>query len=131
MTKDKKGNVQTVFQDPVRVHLPPLDVRCVDAHEVRKQHPHARLNGFESGQLVIDKARCWRALTFANWCGERSAFFFNHVYGDKELFHLCWRKLGQEYAMPSRGILTLPGTMCQHDFDGSGSFSTVTDGSGQ
>ena len=85
----------------------------------------------ESGQVVIDKARCWRALTFANWCGERSAFFFQHVHGDKELFHLCWRKLGQEYAMPSRGILTLPGTMCQHDFDGSGSFSTVTDGSGQ
>ncbi|NLF73509.1 MAG: hypothetical protein GX575_31110, partial [Candidatus Anammoximicrobium sp.] len=56
----------------------------------------------ESGQIVIDKARCWRALTFANWCGERSAFFFQHVYGDKELFHLCWRKLGQEYAMPTR-----------------------------
>ncbi len=168
----------------------PLDVRCVDAYEVRKQHPHARLNGFESkpyaiqwsrfaevlyldadnvpvrdptflfdtpqyaqcgaifwpdyhrlqrdraawrvfgnvpyrdepevesGQIMIDKARCWRALTFANWCGERSAFFFQHVYGDKELFHLCWRKLGQEYAMPSRGIHTLTGTMCQHDFDG-------------
>jgi hypothetical protein len=167
----------------------PLDVRCVDAHEVRKEHPHARLNGFESkpyaiqwsrfaevlyldadnvpvrdpaflfdtpqyaqhgtilwpdygrlsperaawrvfgnipyrdepevesGQIVIDKARCWRALTFANWCGERSAFFFAHVHGDKELFHLCWRKLGQEYAMPSRGIHTLAGTMCQHDFE--------------
>ena len=49
----------------------------------------------ESGQIVIDKARCWRALTFANWCGERSAFFFQHVYGDKELFHLCWRKSGR------------------------------------
>jgi len=169
----------------------PLDVRCVDAHEVRKQHPHARLNGFESkpyaiqwsrfaevlyldadnvpvrdptflfdtpqygqcgaifwpdygrlsperaawrifgnipyrdepevesGQVVIDKARCWRALTFANWCGERSAFYFQHVHGDKELFHLCWRKLGQEYAMPSRGIHSLTGTMCQHDFDGN------------
>jgi hypothetical protein len=169
----------------------PLAVRCIDAYEVRKQHPHARLNGFESkpyaiqwsrfaevlyldadnvpvrdptflfdtpqyaqcgaifwpdyhrlsrnraawrvfgnvpyrdepevesGQVVIDKAHCWRALTFANWCGERSAFFFNHVYGDKELFHLCWRKLGQEYAMPTRGIHTLSGTMCQHDFQGN------------
>ena len=26
----------------------PLDVRCVDADVVRKRHPHARLNGFES-----------------------------------------------------------------------------------
>jgi alpha 1,2-mannosyltransferase len=79
----------------------------------------------ELGQIVIDKRRCWRALTFANWCGERSAFFFSHfahfahVHGDKELFHLCWRKLGQEYAMPSRGIHTLTGTMCHHDFQGT------------
>ncbi len=63
--------------------------------------------------------RWFRMLTFANWCGERSAFFFQHVYGDKELFHLCWRKLGQEYAMPSHGIHTLSGTMCQHDFQGN------------
>jgi hypothetical protein len=57
-----------------------------------------------------------RPLTFASWCGERSAFFF---HGDKEPFHLCWRKWGQEYALPSRGIHTLSGTMCQHDFGGN------------
>ena len=30
---------------------------------------------------------------------------------------MCWRKLGHEYAMPTRGIHTLSGTMCQHDFE--------------
>ena len=182
----------------------PLDVRCVDAHEVRKQHPHARLNGFESkpyaiqwsrfaevlyldadnvpvrdptflfdtpqyagcgaifwpdyhrlsrdraawrvfgnvpyrdepevesGQVVIDKARCWRALTFANWCGERSAFFFNHVYGDKELFHLCWRKLGQEYAMPTPRYPHAAGHDVPARFRGpTGSSSIATGGSGR
>ena len=35
----------------------PLDVRCVDAYEVRKQHPHARLNGFESKPYAIQWSR--------------------------------------------------------------------------
>jgi hypothetical protein len=77
----------------------------------------------ESGQVLIDKSKAWQALWLAHWYGERSKFTFQHVYGDKELFHLCWRKLSN-YAMPSRGIQTLRNergqhrTMCQHDLDG-------------
>jgi hypothetical protein len=169
----------------------PYDVMCVDAHEARKQYPHARLFGWElkpyaiqhsrfrevlfldadnvpvrdpsflfetpqfqqhgtifwpdfgrlsrdrlawrvfgnipyrdepeveSGQIVIDKARCWRALELCHWYMQNSNnFYFRHVHGDKEVFHLAWRKLGMDYAMPSRGIDPLPGVMCQHDFDG-------------
>jgi hypothetical protein len=46
-------------------------------------------------------------------------FYFFHVHGDKEVFHLAWRKLEQPYAMPERGIDALPGVMCQHDFEGN------------
>jgi hypothetical protein len=73
----------------------------------------------ESGQIVVDKRRCWHALQVAMHLNEWSDFYYHHVHGDKETFHLAWRKLGQEYAMPSRGIHWLPGTMCQHDFDGN------------
>lgn len=77
----------------------------------------------ESGQVLVDKAVAWPALCFANYCGERSAFYFRHVHGDKELFHLCWRRLGIPYEMPARGIATLQSgtdhTMCQHDLDGA------------
>jgi hypothetical protein len=72
----------------------------------------------ESGQILLDKRRTWQCLCLANWFGERSRFFFRYVYGDKELFHLAWRRLEQPYAMPARGIHTLQGTMCQHDFSG-------------
>jgi hypothetical protein len=72
----------------------------------------------ESGQILIDKRRAWPALCLAHWYGERSVFFFRYVYGDKELFHLAWRRLGLPYAMPARGIQPLSGTMCQHDFSG-------------
>lgn len=72
----------------------------------------------ESGQLLIDKAKCWPALQFALHLNEHSDFYYRYVLGDKETFHLAWRKLGLDYAMPSRGVFALPATMCQHDLQG-------------
>jgi hypothetical protein len=165
------------------------DVECIDSHEVRKTHPHARLHGWEnkpyaiqhspfaevlyldadnvpvrdptylfeapeykeagtvfwpdysrlaadrsawkvfgdipyrnepeveSGQILIDKLRCWKALELCHWYMQNSNnFYFHHVHGDKEVFHLAWRKLEIPYAMPGKGIHSLPGVMCQHDF---------------
>lgn len=73
---------------------------------------------FESGQIVVDKARCWRALQVAMHLNEYSDFYYHHIHGDKETFHLAFRKLNQPYAMPARGIHPLDATMCQHDFEG-------------
>lgn len=72
----------------------------------------------ESGQVVVDKQRCWRALCLAMWYNEFSDFYYKFVHGDKETFHIAFRKMGQPYAMPEKGIHTLPATMCQHDFEG-------------
>ena len=52
------------------------------------------------------------------WYNENSDFFYQHVYGDKETFHLAFRKLNQPYAMPPKPIHRLPGVMCQYDFQG-------------
>ena len=73
---------------------------------------------FESGQMVLDKRRSWKALQLTMHYNEYSDFYYQHIYGDKETFHMAWRRLGQPYAMPSRGIEGLPGVMCQHDFSG-------------
>jgi Mannosyltransferase putative/galactosyl transferase GMA12/MNN10 family/Glycosyltransferase family 9 (heptosyltransferase) len=73
---------------------------------------------FESGQIVVDKRKCWKALQLCLWYNEHSDFYYEHTLGDKETFHMAFRKLGQEYAMPSRPIHRLEGTMCQHDFRG-------------
>jgi hypothetical protein len=45
-------------------------------------------------------------------------FYFPHVHRPKEVFQFAWRKLGLDYAMPSRGIDPFPGVMAQQDFDG-------------
>jgi hypothetical protein len=74
---------------------------------------------FESGQIVVDKSRCWKALQVTMHLNEWSDFYYRHIHGDKETFHMAWRKLDQEYSMPPYGIHSLAATMCQHDFDGN------------
>ncbi len=73
---------------------------------------------FESGQIVVDKKRCWRALCLASWINENSDFFYQYLHGDKETFHLAFRKLKTPYALVPNPIYPLEGTMCQHDFNG-------------
>jgi Mannosyltransferase putative len=73
---------------------------------------------FESGQILLDKQRCWKELCLTMWFNEHSDFWYRHFHGDKESYHMAWRKLNRPYAMPSRRIHALPGTMCQHDFEG-------------
>jgi len=73
---------------------------------------------FESGQFLVDKRHCWPAMELAFWMNQHSEFWYRHIHGDKDTFHMAWRKLGLEYAMPQTPCYSLECTMCQHDFDG-------------
>lgn len=73
---------------------------------------------FESGQILVDKNACWKPLAITMHLNEHSDFFYKHIHGDKETFHMGWKIAGQNYAMPERGIQRLHCTMCQHDFEG-------------
>jgi hypothetical protein len=73
---------------------------------------------FESGQIVVDKTRCWKPLNLALWFNANSDFYYQYLHGDKETFHLAFRKLKQPYSLVPWRIHSLTGTMCQHDFAG-------------
>ena len=83
---------------------------------------------FESGQLVIDKARCWKEINLTNWICERGDHrtdadcndfgFYDHGFGDKEMFHAAWLVTDKSFSMCPKGIHSLDGTMCQHDWEG-------------
>ena len=73
---------------------------------------------FETGQMVVDKRLCWRALCLSMWFNENSDFYYQHLHGDKETFHLAFRKLRKSYSLVPNPIHSLEGTMCQHDFQG-------------
>ena len=80
--------------------------------------PYREEPAFESGQIVVDKRKCWKALYLAGHLNEHSAWYYRFIHGDKDTFHLAWTRLGQPYAMPNKRLEALEATMCQHDLQG-------------
>ena len=89
--------------------------------------PYRQEPPFESGQMVIDKARSWKALALTMHLNEHSDFYYQHMNGDKETFHMAWRMLDQPYGMPPHPPRPLRSplqagqvvhVLRQHDFQG-------------
>lgn len=72
----------------------------------------------ESGQMLINKSKCWEPLNLALFYCSHSDYYFRFVHGDKECFHLAWRRLGQNYGMPMTWPQWDLHTALQHDFKG-------------
>ena len=68
--------------------------------------------------MVVDKRRSWEALSLALWFNAHSDFYYQHLYGDKDTFHIAFRKLAKAYSMVPHPVAFLEGTLCQHDFTG-------------
>ena len=71
--------------------------------------------------MVIDKRRCWRALQLTMFFNKHSSFFYRWLLGDKDTFHMAWRRVGQPYGMPmfhpEQDSENGP-VLYQHDFQG-------------
>lgn len=81
--------------------------------------PYRNEPEFESGQILVHKEKCWRSLSLSMWYNEHSDFYYRHIHGDKETFHLAFRKLKQRYTMISFPVLLKSGVMYQHDLKGN------------
>jgi hypothetical protein len=75
---------------------------------------------FESGQLLIDKRRCWRPLQLTLHLNEHSDYYYTAFFGDKDTFHLAWRKVEQDYSLNPHppGVLGANRVLVQFDPDG-------------
>jgi hypothetical protein len=108
-----------------------------DLHNLGREHeiweicrvPYRDEPQVESGQIVVDKERCWNALQMTLHLNEQSGFYYRYVNGDKETFHMAWRMLDQPYSMPSArpewvtglvspGDANFADVLLQHDFSG-------------
>jgi FkbM family methyltransferase len=84
---------------------------------------HPQNLALESGQMVVDKRRHWRAAWLAVWLNHNSEWVYKHVYGDKDTFLLAWLKAGHSFAMPARRPdRRLPGAFVHPDFAGRDAF---------
>ena len=45
---------------------------------------------FESGQLLVDKVRCWAEICMTVHFARHRHFYYNYVYGDKDTFRMAW-----------------------------------------
>lgn len=73
---------------------------------------------FESGQMVVNKNRCWKALHLTKHFNDWSDFYYRLVHGDKETFHFAWLLLSQEYSMAPAHTDKAWKALYHHDFQG-------------
>jgi glycosyltransferase involved in cell wall biosynthesis len=88
---------------------------------------------FESGQIVVDKSRCWKALRLTCHLSEFGHEFWwagqgGGAYGDKDMFRFSWHSIDLNYAIPSFCPTPLDGygVLCQRDFSGNRLFQHRT-----
>jgi hypothetical protein len=86
----------------------------IPADEYRAEREH------ETGQILADKRRCWGCLSLCNWYAQNGRnWYFKFQLGDKDVPHMAWRKLRQEFALVPHGPLSdTPGCLIQTDFAG-------------
>ena len=77
---------------------------------------------WESGQLVLDKHKTWKAISLAEWFNRHSELYYQHFHGDKEAFHLAFNRTNTPYTMVQKPIRPIEGTMIQHDLNGNEMF---------
>lgn len=85
--------------------------------------PFVEEEEWESGQLVFDKKRCWRALSLVEHLNRHFNYYYQHVYGDAMTFYGAWKAAGQPYAMtpyPAKAVSAPDGRslLKQFDFEG-------------
>jgi hypothetical protein len=71
----------------------------------------------ESGQMMVDKVRCWRAWELVRWMNDYSEFWYRYFHGDKSSFDLAFLRVGQPFLMAPRCDWRGYGIE-QHWFDG-------------
>lgn len=96
--RDVSGADRAVVWHPQSVVWPTFNVPPNDAEE------------FETGQLVLDKEKCWPELGLTLHFNERQAIYYSYVMGDKDTFRLAWQNLAaaRKKAPPGRHYLSDP-----------------------
>lgn len=75
---------------------------------------------FETGQILVDKSKCWNELQLARHLNEHSDYWYDQIFGDKSTFHLAWAKLNRGYSMPPHGVAWNGAALLQYDLERPG-----------
>ncbi len=81
---------------------------------------------WESGQILVDRRRHWRALNMALRLNERAEIVYRMIYGDKDTFLLAWRMAEAGAAVVPHWPFRDQRILVQRDFDGRPMFQHRT-----
>lgn len=73
---------------------------------------------FESGQLIVNKRKCWKPLEIVRFINEHSDYWYKLVFGDKSTFFLGFHKMDYPYAITPEMAGWNKKAILQHDLDG-------------
>lgn len=59
--------------------------------------PEIKEREFETGQILINKDQCWREINLTCHYNKHADWYYKLFLGDKETFHLAWRKLRTDF----------------------------------
>lgn len=85
------------------------------------------MTSIESGQLLIDKSRQWRALQVALHLNERAHYYYGMLYGDKDTYLIAMLLTDSTFALvPHRPATDRDMCLYQRDFQGEPVFQHRT-----
>jgi Mannosyltransferase putative len=84
------------------------------------------VTSFESGQVLIDKRRHWRALAITEALNEEAEQLYRVIYGDKDTFLLAWALAGDNFALIPHRPFADDRYLVQRDFSGAPFFQHRT-----
>lgn len=61
--------------------------------------PYRKTKEQESGQILIDKKRCWKSLNLASYFNKEAQVYYKILLGDKDTFRFSWLALGKPFFM--------------------------------
>jgi hypothetical protein len=89
--------------------------------------PRKEMRSIESGQLVIDKSRHWNSLQIALFLNQHADYYYQLVYGDKDLFLMAFLLSGNSFTIvPHPPFSDNPWCLFQRDFAGERLFQHRT-----
>ncbi len=72
----------------------------------------------DSGQLLIDKRRCWKELNICLHFNQNPQFYYSLLYGDKDTFRFAWKALKTPYFMITKEVASCGFYTAQKQFNG-------------
>jgi hypothetical protein len=81
---------------------------------------------FDSGQILVDKRRHWKALSTAVALNQAAALIYRYLYGDKDTFLLAFRLADDAFSLIPHAPFRAPNWMAQRDFSGAALFQHLT-----